>query len=264
MIKILPGIFENYKSRFGMLTMLSLLSGSYSATAQYCNETEWDGEYEYITNVNFAGIDNPTEDFYGLAQDFTSIGSANVNIGETYPISVSIEVDEYDSIDVFFDWNQNGVFDDPGEVYVVVEDAMTSGTYTMDITVPQDAVLGTTQMRVMIVYDRAYEGPDPCTSYWEYGEVEDYAVTVADALQTSNFDMSAFAAYPNPAQDMLNIDYNSVISEVKIYNLLGQEVLAQTMADTNFRMNIGTLASGSYIVKLFGHNSQHSFKLIKN
>src|SRR5690606_29960078 len=146
--------------------------------------------------------DNTTADSYGLAQDFTSIGSANVNIEETYPISVSIEVDEYDSIDVFFDWNQNGVFGDPGEVYVVVEDAMTSDTYTMDITVPQDAALGTTQMRVMVVYDRYLEGPDPCVSYWEYGEVEDYAVTVADALKTSNFDKSAFTAYPNPAQDM--------------------------------------------------------------
>src|SRR5690606_31976359 len=153
---------------------------------------------------------------------------------------------------------------DPGEVYVVVEDAMASGTYTMDITIPQDAVLGNTQMRVMIVYDRFYEGPDPCESYWGFGEVEDYAVTVASALKTSNFDMSAFAAFPNPAQDMLNIEYKSIITEVKIYNLLGQEVFAQSVSDTNLQMNIGTLSSGSYIVKLFGENSQHSFKLIKN
>lgn len=247
--------------KLGILNLALL--GSYNASAQHCNYTEWDAGVEYISNVTFAGINNTTSNVSGLAQDFTSLAPAVVNKGTSYTISVSMIVDEYDSIDAFIDWNQNGVFNDAGEVYTIIEDGMEDGAYTSTITPPATALTGTTKMRLMVVYDRSFEGTDPCGSYWEYGEVEDYAVSVLPSLGTTTFDKSALSVYPNPVKNNLNISYESEISEVKIYNLLGQEVFSKATADSNLKLDISNITSGNYVVKLFGPEGQYNFKLIK-
>jgi LEA14-like dessication related protein len=54
--------------------------------------------------------------------------------------------------------------------------------------------------------------------------------------------------YPNPANETLNIFSNSELSEVKIYNTLGQLVTKQNATSNQTSINVSNLNKGVYIV----------------
>ncbi len=56
--------------------------------------------------------------------------------------------------------------------------------------------------------------------------------------------------YPNPASDMINIQTNSNISNVAIYNISGKKVLQANRTD----INISRLSQGMYILKITSDN----------
>lgn len=63
---------------------------------------------------------------------------------------------------------------------------------------------------------------------------------------------SAFAVYPNPAKDIVNITSKSEpISKVEIFNMLGQKVLDQNF-DQNIsqNVNVSNLQAGMYVMKI--------------
>ncbi len=127
---------------------------------------------EYISNVTFGTINNSSScDGYA---DYTSI-STIVNLGESYDLTVT-NGNYYpdDDLGVWIDWNIDGDFYDPGEKVVCAVDNSGQGTYS--ITVPDDATLGETVMRVRIKYSGSDCG-SPCGTT-EYGEVEDYGIYI--------------------------------------------------------------------------------------
>ncbi len=140
----------------------------------YCEPTAANANWEYITNVNFAGINNDTTGIAGL-NDYTN-QIAEVTVGDTETLSVTISPDGSDYLTVFIDWNQNGSFLDAGEAYVLATDTDDEGPFTEDIEIPADAVPGETRMRVML---RFSEAPEPCGSY-TFGEIEDYTINITE------------------------------------------------------------------------------------
>ncbi len=131
---------------------------------------------EWITNVTFGSINNDS------VQDFDGFGNfrdlvTNVRPGKTYPLSVTIHPSVGgDFITAYFDWNQNGLFNDPGEAVVVSAVAVKHSMPTVvNVTVPDDAVLGKTLMRViMTLY-----ATDRTAGEISMGEAEDYSTNVA-------------------------------------------------------------------------------------
>ncbi|MCZ2222435.1 MAG: GEVED domain-containing protein [Chitinophagales bacterium] len=131
--------------------LFSLLLISYFSNAQYCNSNFSDATFEYITNVNFAGINNSSGGNVGGPVDYTS-QVAIVSPGTTYPLSVTIEADASEYVYAFIDWNQNGVLDDTGEAYTIVSNTSSNGPHIIDIDVPIIATSGNTRMRVMLAW----------------------------------------------------------------------------------------------------------------
>src|SRR5690606_3212192 len=163
------------KRWFALLSFCLMLCMGQLGIAQYCMPSSSSANYEWITNVTLAGINNTTEGNTGL-NNYTS-QTATVDkdlIGEEYTLSVSIEADSNEYVYVFIDWNQNGVLNDSGEVYVLASGTSANGPFTTQVTVPAEAVLGSTRMRVILNWNSA---PTPCTSP-SFGEIEDYTVTV--------------------------------------------------------------------------------------
>ena len=84
-------------------------------------------------------------------------------------------------------------------------------------------------------------------------------------LGNSNFEVSTFKMYPNPATNILNIEAQSSIENISVYNLLGQEVLKVTPKSTNTQsVDVSSLQSGVYVVKLNSNGSVTSKRFIKN
>jgi hypothetical protein len=137
--------------------------------------SSYDYSLEWITNVNFGGIDNTTgADGYA---DYSGGTPANLSTGMSYPLSVGIEpsIDGDENVHAFFDWNSDGDFTDPGEEVVVATMVSTAGPHTVSVSVPIDAVGGVTRMRVVL----RYFDPPPSSGIIDWGEAEDYAVVLS-------------------------------------------------------------------------------------
>ena len=71
-----------------------------------------------------------------------------------------------------------------------------------------------------------------------------------------------FSIFPNPATDLLNINSETTISQIEIYNLLGQLVLSNTDQST---IDISIVDQGTYFVKAVDeHGNIGSQKVVKN
>jgi hypothetical protein len=62
--------------------------------------------------------------------------------------------------------------------------------------------------------------------------------------------------YPNPANDVLNININnsSFKNSIVVYNVSGAEVLKTNMANSSAQLNIENLSNGVYLVKVSNKN----------
>jgi uncharacterized protein YnzC (UPF0291/DUF896 family) len=61
----------------------------------------------------------------------------------------------------------------------------------------------------------------------------------------------------------LNLSYKSAISNVKVINLLGQEVVNAKANTNDVQVNMSALNAGVYIVNVTVDNTLHSIKVIK-
>ena len=149
----------------------SEITSKYKGTLDYCSASG--GGDEYISGVQFGDI-NVTSGKNGY-EDHTDL-STDVKCGNTYTLTVQ-NGHPYNSDDwgVWIDFNQDGDFDDPGENVVCVTSEGGSSV-SWDITIPANALSGSTRMRIRLKYYGSDCG-DPCGTT-EYGEVEDYTVNV--------------------------------------------------------------------------------------
>ena len=134
---------------------------------------------EKISNVTLNTINNTTTSTAGY-ENFTAL-STLLNPGQPYPLSVSVsQAFASDQVIVWIDYNQNGVFTDPGErVYTSPAGfpVVAPATVTTTIIVPFTALPGTTRMRVRM-HDTAF-GPNATScGNSDYGQVEDYTVNI--------------------------------------------------------------------------------------
>lgn len=90
------------------------------------------------------------------------------------------------------------------------------------------------------------------------------AVTVTVTLNLDGFDATNFKYYPNPVTDELSLSYSNAISEVIVYNLLGQQMLITKPNATQTQMDLSVLTVGTYLVKVTSDTVTKTVKVIKN
>jgi hypothetical protein len=74
------------------------------------------------------------------------------------------------------------------------------------------------------------------------------------------------SVYPNPAKDLVTVsttDQNAIGSTLEMYNQLGQRVISQKISQLQFQINIGSLNSGVYYLKIIDGKSKNVTKLVK-
>ncbi|MBI4793677.1 MAG: putative metal-binding motif-containing protein, partial [Deltaproteobacteria bacterium] len=178
--------------------VLIIASVNDARSQTYCSSASTNASYEYVNEVALNGSSNLS----GASNysDFTGSVFTTINRGATYSLSsVSMVVTQggpwLEYVKAWIDFNQDGDFADAGEEFdfgsAVVSD---SHTFTHDVIVPADAVLGNTRMRVILEYN---DSPVSCGSY-TWGETEDYTVTIAQSVDYYCDDLDADGHYdPN-------------------------------------------------------------------
>ncbi|HLT53205.1 MAG TPA: M43 family zinc metalloprotease, partial [Flavobacteriaceae bacterium] len=218
-----------------------------------------------VTNVAFNTINNASAKPAGYS-DYTAI-STDVNIDSVYNLAVQVNTDGNYPVGtmVWIDWNQNCNFESSEAYNMGVATNVTNGPTSnspLAVTVPNNAVLGTTVMRVVTKYN-SY--PSSCENNHD-AEVEDYSVNVLSSLSTDEFTENAISLYPNPTKDALNIKVSNseLPSAYIIYNAVGQVIAQKTInSDADLTINTTTYSNGMYFIKISKDSNTVSLPFVK-
>jgi hypothetical protein len=132
--------------------------------------------------VQFGTINNTSGNTCATYTDFTSI-QTNLFNGVTYPITITAGTcggayTRYGK--VYIDYNQNGLFTDPGEevfAFGPTNWGQTVQAFSGSVTIPLTAPSGLTGMRVVVTETSSLTFVNPCGTY-TWGETEDYRVNI--------------------------------------------------------------------------------------
>ncbi len=137
--------------------------------SNYCSA--YSNGNDYIDEVSVGSIDNSGTGADGYS-DYDSL-STQMKITSSYTVTIHFGTAYlHDTIACWIDWNHDGDFDDANEACFAEDIAFL--TETGNVTVPNDAALGFTRMRLRLGFQNYYP---PCGTT-NYGEVEDYAIEV--------------------------------------------------------------------------------------
>ena len=161
-----------------------------AACLVYCTSYPTNTSDEEIFNVTVGTLNNTSScgttggpgSLINQYSDYTTIVAAP-DLMEGSSISYSVDVNTCgglynNGVAIWIDFNQNGLFTDPGE-QVFVTPTTTNGIYTVSgtFTVPVGGPTGITRMRVTDAEGYAGSSLTPCLVYG-YGETEDYFVNI--------------------------------------------------------------------------------------
>ena len=216
-----------------------------------------------ITSVEFNTI-NQTSDKTSSYTDFTSL-ITDVNRGDSYDLSVNVSTfgDFTTVTKAWIDWNQNSSFDDAGEEYDLGPTTNVTNQATsespLSITIPVNATLGHTIMRVVTLYegDLGDQEPRPLTiGNGIESEVEDYTVNILSKASIERFGFENLIIYPNPNKGDFNIQLNGSLTRditVQIFDTKNKLITSRVYKSTGDFMqplNLYYLQSGMYIVRV--------------
>lgn len=229
--------------------------GCIGCLATFCAAAGNDDSDEWIARVAIANLTNTSTGNNGGYQDFTGQQGIFVNQDSTYDITLTpafagFPFDEF--FKVWIDLNQDQVLDDSLEL-MYASTGVQSAT-TGSIAIPVNALLGTTRMRVAM---RFGQGAAPCSTY-DYGEVEDYCITILTpgTVSIEKEILNQLVVYPNPFKDVLNISFtNTTLNDlhVNLYDIRGSHIKSQqyqnlSSGQVDLKMATEGLKAGMYFL----------------
>ena len=227
-------------------------------TGCYCPSVPTSNDGSGITSATVVTTPFVIADVTYVANTTTAIAvepGTNTNVQLTFATGYT-----YD-INIWIDFNNDFDFDDAGELVKTGIACTNVNPNTVDASflMPLTAPTGPHRMRIGTA-DTGQVPPAPCYS-GDYGVTLDF--TVDTTLGSNTFDTNSFVAYPNPVKDVLNLSYKTAISNVKVINLLGQEVVNAKANTNDVQVNMSPLNAGVYIVNVTVDDTVHSIKVIK-
>ena len=175
-----------------------------SFLACYCASAATSTFDEEILNVTLNTLNNSSTcgvaapgpgSTASMYSNYTTLTPTILSPGVVYPLSVEIGTcngSYTNCTKVWIDFNQNGLFTDPGEnVYTSAATSVGPHFELGNITIPSGAIAGNTLMRVVNVETWDPANINPCGTY-TWGETEDYLVTISappTCPQPTNFSL---------------------------------------------------------------------------
>jgi surface protein len=90
-----------------------------------------------------------------------------------------------------------------------------------------------------------------------------FAVLVDQYLGINTLEKSFLKIYPNPVTSTLQITYNNAIRSVEIYSALGQLLISKNVNTTSTSVDMSSLPSTLYLLKIKSDNQTGTFKILK-
>ena len=267
----LSGLDDDTDYDVQVAAICSGTTGTYSDTfnfttesaLSYCSMSSADSDYEYISKVVVADMTNSS----GAASysDFTSESGKliNLNLNETYSIAVSKTwtSDKYnEAVVAWIDYNRDGTF---SASEIILNSSLSQTTpVSGSFTVPSTAYSGNKLLRLRVAMSDGsnFDSSSACGTY-DYGEVEDYSVSITDPLSTGSSSDANIKMYPNPVDTVLNIVNASQTATYQVYDMSGKLTMAGTIK--NEEIDMSSLAVGAYMMVVKDGENSFESKFIK-
>lgn len=224
----------------------------------YC-ESSGDNSQEFIANVTVGMLNNTTQtdaDGYG---DYTDL-SVDLQRGETYDVSFTPDYPNNawtEHFRVWIDLDQNGIFTS-AELLFDDQDG-TQSNASGSISIPIDAELGSTRMRVSMAYGSSFGGdyPQSACDEGQDGEVEDYCVNITEEdpvnpgieEESGLFGMSV---YPVPAINFVSVELDEATADVvslDVLDMQGKVIQTIKTSTKRTRLDVEGLSAGIYVIE---------------
>lgn len=167
-------------------------ASSYSTVVSYttlCIPTSTNGNcaavgdcgYVGISRVLLGTIDNTTG-FANVSPAYSNYTNLSTNVSETNNYSLQVTIRDLGgnaaNVAAWIDWNGDSIFSGASEYLGTSTNVVNNQVATFTFSVPSGTSLGAKRMRIRSVYnDQTLLVGDGCTTK-EYGETEDYTVTI--------------------------------------------------------------------------------------
>lgn len=249
-----------------------------------------------VWNFTYESVPPPDNDLacnaVELAVPSTSIGGAYTTVGattETNEITSAVTINQIVGSQVIFSDITNSVwfkFTAPASGSVSISTELFNGGTMDDTQIVLYNIFSFTDCEFAGTILAANDDSSSNTSFLSYieaigltsGEVYYFSVSgyggqmgtfdidiqPLGSVSVSGFENSLFSAYPNPVKDILYFNSQAEVSEVLIYNILGQQVL-EVNSDTPLNsVNVSDLTAGTYIANIiFSNGKQSTVRIIK-
>lgn len=254
-------------------------TSSYSSTinfttteVNYCDSNGQSTSDEYIGNVTLNTINNDSgigitdtgySDYTYITTDLDKTLTHNISVSKIWTGTMWNE-----AVTVWIDFNKDGDFEDAGET-VFNSTASQTTPVTGNFSIPGNAIIGSTRMRVSMKYNAS---PASCESF-SYGEVEDYTVNITEpSLSNNQFTINDVKIYPNPFNNSFNISLSSNFIghkiDVSVYDMRGRLIIQENSVFDQKAIsvdNLKSISNGTYFIKIKDLENQQLItkKLIK-
>lgn len=226
----------------------------------YCPARALNTDNEKISNITFNTINKNSTSTAGY-ENFTAT-TTTILREQTYNFSASFTGTSFltDQVLVWIDFNQDLDFEDAGEL--VLTTPLKTSPWTGTITIPANAAIGNTIMRVRLHDSDSRYNPNsfPCGDSG-YGQVEDYSVEISNTLGTTASSLSSISVYSFNK----NIHFSGLpegTTKVALYDILGKLILRENINKNEATISINNLQTGIYIVNLKTETGILSKKII--
>jgi hypothetical protein len=223
------------------------ISTDVAAPLTYCNAINSGAGTTYckITYVGFGSIDNDTSNDISSDTTIHPVGGTTTTVvqpGEAYLLNVS-STNAGADVGVWIDYNRNGVFEST-EFTEVYQDNETG---TVNITIPNDATIGQTRMRVRSEYyvlDRVNSNAS-CDTF-SYGTTQDYTITIGQDVQVGTSGTVSWSSDPFDAS-VSNATTASVTTNPSVTTTYAATVTSATTGCTATKAVTVTVQTGVII-----------------
>lgn len=193
------------------------------------------------------------------ASGYTSYVASPITVvpGATVPFTVLTNVNVVHRTAVWIDLNQNGSFNDVGELVATGTSAngATANSFTGSFTAPSRTF--STRMRVLVQANANTNVPDPCSVNLLNAEVEDYLLRVQPLATRSEQALPSLSLYPTPTPDgHLRLTLSDARAAgnytLEVRNLLGAVVLHTSLrlSASEAGLDLSALPAGVYVLQL--------------
>jgi hypothetical protein len=145
----------------------------------YCSSRSENASQEWIKSVQLNNLDNTSGSDNGYG-DYTG-KELTLSTYKSYPLSLTPGYESAALTEwfvVWIDFNQDGDFLDADEE--VFSSGLTNKRVSGTVIIPGAAKAGVTRMRVSMRWNQK---PSPCTPVYNFGEVEDYCLTIVPGVR---------------------------------------------------------------------------------